>query len=63
MDVGLVDSAGRELPMPSAFDEFSERSHLDFASSSPDKLVNRQVLPKHHASGRFFTGDYGVVAF
>ena len=44
VDVGLVDSAGRELPMPSAFDEFSERSHLDFASSSPDKLVNRQVL-------------------
>ncbi|NMC33647.1 MAG: L,D-transpeptidase family protein [Veillonellaceae bacterium] len=44
VDVGLVDSAGRELPMPSKFDEFSERSHLDFADAPADTLRNRQTL-------------------
>ena len=44
VDVGLVDAAGRELPMPSKFDEFSERSHLNFMAASPEALRNRQIL-------------------
>lgn len=44
VDVGLVDAEGRELPMPSKFDEFSERSHLDFAAAAPELLHNRQLL-------------------
>jgi len=44
VDVGLVDAAGRELSMPSAFDEFSERSHLDFMAATPEALHNRQTL-------------------
>ena len=44
VDVGLVDAAGRELPMPSGFDEFSERSHLAFMTASPEALRNRQIL-------------------
>ena len=44
VDVGLVDAAGRELPMPSSFDEFSERSHLDFMAASPEALRNRRIL-------------------
>ena len=44
VDVGLVDSAGRELPMPSTFDEFSERSHLDFVDAPAEPLRNRRIL-------------------
>lgn len=44
VDVGLVDSAGRELPMPSVFDEFSARSHLDYMAASTAALNNRQTL-------------------
>lgn len=44
VDVGLVDATGRELPMPSVFDEFSERSHLDFMEATPEALRNRQTL-------------------
>ncbi len=44
VDVGLVDAAGRELPMPSGFDDFSERSHLDFMTASPEALHNRRIL-------------------
>lgn len=44
VDVGLVDASGREMPMPSVFDEFSERSHLGFLASSEERLRNRQIL-------------------
>lgn len=44
VDVGLVDEAGKELPMPSKFDEFSERSHLAFQGGSPEELRNREIL-------------------
>ena len=53
VDVGLVDSAGRELPMPSKFDEFSERSHLDFEDAPADTLRNRQILQTAMRKGGF----------
>ncbi|MFM7206367.1 MAG: M15 family metallopeptidase [Planctomycetaceae bacterium] len=46
VDLTLVDATGRELPMPSEFDEFSERSHLDFTDSPGDRLANREILQK-----------------
>jgi zinc D-Ala-D-Ala dipeptidase len=46
VDVTLVDAAGRELPMPSAFDEFGPRSHLDFLDSDGDRLAHRDTLQK-----------------
>lgn len=46
VDVTLVDAAGRELPMPSGFDEFGPRSHLDFLDSDDDRLANRETLQK-----------------
>jgi D-alanyl-D-alanine dipeptidase len=46
VDVVLVDAAGRELPMPSAFDEFGERSHRDFTDATDDQLANRETLQK-----------------
>ncbi|MFM9025777.1 MAG: M15 family metallopeptidase [Planctomycetaceae bacterium] len=44
VDVTLVDESGRELPMPTAFDEFNERAHLDYHDGPPDRLANRGIL-------------------
>lgn len=44
VDVGLVNASGTELRMPSAFDEFSERSHLDYLAAEPEAIKNRQIL-------------------
>lgn len=46
VDVTLVDGAGHELAMPSAFDEFGERSHLDFTDATPEALEHRELLQK-----------------
>ena len=46
VDITLVDQDGRELPMPSGFDEFGERSHLDYADAASDLLANRETLQK-----------------
>ena len=46
VDITLVDAEGRELPMPSGFDEFSERSHLAFMDAAGDLLSNRETLQK-----------------
>jgi len=44
VDLTLVDSSGQELPMPSAYDEFSERSHRDYAGGTPEETRNRKIL-------------------
>lgn len=43
VDVGLA-RAGAPLPMPSGFDEFSERAHADFAGGSEEARRNRDRL-------------------
>ncbi len=44
VDVTLVDAAGRELQMPSAYDEFSERAHRDYRGGSAAARANRDRL-------------------
>ncbi len=44
VDLTLVDSQGNELPMPSAYDEFSERAHRDYHGGTPEERKNRQIL-------------------
>ncbi|MBI2095049.1 MAG: M15 family metallopeptidase [Candidatus Omnitrophica bacterium] len=44
VDLTLVDREGRELPMPSAYDEFSERSRRDWAGGADAERKNRRVL-------------------
>lgn len=44
VDVTLVDAAGRDLPMPSAYDEFSERAHRGFAEGGVEARHNRDLL-------------------
>jgi D-alanyl-D-alanine dipeptidase len=44
VDVTLVDKLGRELPMPSDFDDFSERAHRDYQGGTAEQRRNRQIL-------------------
>ena len=44
VDVALVDKLGRELPMPSDFDDFSERAHRAYRGGTPEQRRNRQLL-------------------
>jgi D-alanyl-D-alanine dipeptidase len=58
VDVTLVDLRdGKELPMPSGYDEFSERAHRNYANTSSEELHNREllerVMEKHGFKGLF----------
>ncbi len=45
VDVGLYDqSSGREVPMPSEFDDFTERAHADWPGGSATSRAHRQQL-------------------
>ncbi len=44
VDVTLVDKNGEELPMPSPYDEFSERAHRDYAGGTDEERKNRKIL-------------------
>ena len=44
VDATLVDAAGRELEMPIAFDDFSERAHRGAAGASPAAAANAARL-------------------
>ena len=44
VDLTLVDGEGRELAMPSAYDEFSERAHRDYAGGTEEERKNRKAL-------------------
>ena len=44
VDVTLVDASGGELPMPSAYDEFSERAHRDYSGANEEEKKNRRAL-------------------
>lgn len=45
VDVGLYDlTTGREVPMPSAFDDFSVRAHADWPGANPATRRTRALL-------------------
>jgi len=44
VDVTVIDSSGRELDMGSGFDEFAERSRLDWSGLTPEQRENRWLL-------------------
>ncbi|MCL6611583.1 MAG: glycoside hydrolase family 3 C-terminal domain-containing protein [Peptococcaceae bacterium] len=44
VDVTLVDSEGREMPMPSGYDDFTEKARRDYAGATEEELHNRAVL-------------------
>ncbi len=46
IDLTLIDSSGRELVMPTAFDNFSERAHADYNGNNItlESKANRKIL-------------------
>ena len=44
VDVTLVDWNGAELPMPTKFDDFTERAHRDYNALDANVIKNRQLL-------------------
>lgn len=46
VDVTLVDAAGKELEMPTAFDDFSERAARNYRGSSPTARRNMKLLER-----------------
>jgi len=57
VDVTLVTKEGKELLMPSGFDDFSERAHQDYQGASKEEIQNREflrkIMEKHGFEGIF----------
>ncbi len=53
VDVTLIDSQGHELPMPTAFDEFTEKAHRDYSQLSPEVIRNRKTLEEAMVAEQF----------
>ena len=46
VDVSLARTDGTELAMPTAFDDFSERAHRDYAELPREAIANRALLER-----------------
>ena len=55
VDVALLDLDGKDVIMPSEFDDFSERAHMDFMDCPPEAVRHRQIL-KETMERHGFTG-------
>jgi D-alanyl-D-alanine dipeptidase len=44
VDLTLITKDGQELPMPSAFDDFSEKAHRNYTKATPEEIANRALL-------------------
>jgi len=44
VDVALIDLKGIDVLMPSEFDDFSERAHMDYMDCPPEAIHHRQIL-------------------
>lgn len=44
VDLTLVDKDGRELPMPTPYDDFTVKAHRNYQALSKEALRNRQTL-------------------
>lgn len=55
VDVTLVDKNGAELPMPTAFDDFTEKAHRDSTAASPEARRNSAALERAMVAQGFAT--------
>jgi D-alanyl-D-alanine dipeptidase len=44
VDLTLVDRTGKELEMPTPFDDFTKKAHRNYQGGSPQSRKNRQLL-------------------
>jgi D-alanyl-D-alanine dipeptidase len=43
VDLTLVDNTGKELSMPTEYDDFSEKAHRDYMSLTDEQIKNRKI--------------------
>jgi len=53
VDVTLVDAQGRELPMPTGYDDFSEKAHRGSPVATPEARRNSEILERAMAAQGF----------
>jgi len=53
VDVTLVDARGRELPMPTGYDDFTDKAHRDSTAASSEARTNSLLLEKAMAAQGF----------
>lgn len=53
VDVTLVDASGRELPMPTGYDDFTDKAHRDSKAAAPEQRANSILLEKVMAAEGF----------
>lgn len=53
VDVTIVDKDGKEISMPSTFDEFSDKARIDYMELPPDAIKNRELLASIMVSSGF----------
>lgn len=53
VDLTVVDRNGREIAMPTPYDDFTERAHRDFMNLPAEQLRNRALLEKAMAAHGF----------
>jgi len=46
VDVTLVDTRGKQLDMPTDFDDFTDRAHSDYPGVTPRQKTNRALLAR-----------------
>ncbi len=44
IDLTLITKEGQELPMPTGFDDFSEKAHRDYMGATKEEIANRELL-------------------
>ena len=44
VDVSLIDKEKRDIPMPTSYDEFTEKAHRCYRGCSPEEAFNRDLL-------------------
>jgi D-alanyl-D-alanine dipeptidase len=54
VDATLVDSSGREVPMPTDFDSFTPAALIEYKGNNPTVRANLKLLQKAMAHGGFY---------
>lgn len=54
VDATLVDSSGREVPMPTDFDSFTPAALIEYQGNNPTVRANLKLLQKAMAHGGFY---------
>mgnify|MGYP000990869255 FL=1 len=44
VDLTLVDKEGKELSMPTEYDDFTEKAHRDYMNITEEQIINRKIL-------------------